>query len=60
MTGNELKNSLKALGVSQRKFAAEADVCEETVSRWIAGKIKVPMLVDKYIKLRLLVREFQT
>ena len=60
MTGDELKRTLKDLGISQRKFAAEIDVREETVSRWMKGKIPVPQVVSKYVGLRLSVHLIQS
>ena len=59
VTGSELKDTLKRLGISQSKFAKEIDVREETVSRWVKGKIPVPQVVSKYVGLKMRVLDLQ-
>ena len=46
-----LKNALWALGWSQAEFAERIGVHENTVSKWMVGKTRIPTPVDAYINL---------
>lgn len=53
MTKEEFKNALKALKLSQSKFAREIDVSHITVNRWANGALDVPGYAAAYLRLRL-------
>jgi transcriptional regulator with XRE-family HTH domain len=53
MTAAEFRETLAALGLTQRAFAAEVLVDIGTVNRWAKGRRPIPGIVDAYL-LRLL------
>jgi transcriptional regulator with XRE-family HTH domain len=42
MTAEQLREALKACGMTQRDFAAMLDLDATTVNRWMCGKAPVP------------------
>lgn len=42
MTAPDLRAALRALGLTQREFAARIGVASNTVNRWVMGTIEVP------------------
>ncbi len=50
MTGQEFKAALKALGLSQRRFAAKIGVEPNTVNRWAVDAVPVPSVVVEYLR----------
>ena len=51
MTGEDLRSYIRAIGITQRRFAAELGVNEHAVKNWIAGRHRVPGPVAAYVAL---------
>jgi DNA-binding transcriptional regulator YiaG len=56
MTGKELRQALKTMGLSQGKFARHIDVSPSTVGRWASNETPVPKLVKLWIDAVLIVK----
>lgn len=50
MTGNELKNKMKELGLTQAGLAEILDVKENTVYRWANDRLPISRTVELAIK----------
>lgn len=48
---NDLKQTLKILGLTQREFARKLGVDHMTVNRWITEKLPVPRYAAAYLEL---------
>jgi len=59
MTNKELKKlALEIYGPRrgwQKAFAEEIGVSEQTVSNWMSGRYPVPLLVQKYLEIRIFI-----
>jgi transcriptional regulator with XRE-family HTH domain len=42
LTGEQLRQFRKRLGLTQEKLGIEVDASQETVSRWERGKLPIP------------------
>lgn len=49
LTGDAFRARLRALDISQRRFAALAGVTTNTVSRWRTGALPVPLWVERLL-----------
>ena len=49
MTGPELRDAMKALGLSQLWLAGRLGVKPLTVNRWAAGRLAVPQYAAAYL-----------
>lgn len=56
MTGLQLRSELKDLGWSQRVLSEKLGVGQDTVSRWITGKVDVPAYATEYLRLVKLIK----
>jgi plasmid maintenance system antidote protein VapI len=50
MTGQELQDSLKQVGISRKDFGQLIDVHYRTVSRWIKQEVPIPKVVALLVK----------
>ncbi|ADV46440.1 helix-turn-helix domain-containing protein [Nitratifractor salsuginis] len=51
MNDYNLKEEIKSLGMTQKEFAANIGVAENTVSQWVRGVIDTPRWVPRMIEL---------
>jgi plasmid maintenance system antidote protein VapI len=51
MTGNDLRNTLAEMKISQGKLSKLLEVDRNTVSRWVTGATPVPGYVDGYLRM---------
>lgn len=49
MTGSELRDALRFLGLTQRGFALWIGYTEGSVSRWVRGQLPIPLVVDRLV-----------
>lgn len=49
MTGDQFRARLRALSLTQRRFAALTGVTTNTVSRWRTGALPVPLWVVRLL-----------
>lgn len=57
MTAAELRQSLDVLGWSQAELARRLKLHQNTVSKWMTGRAKVPGPVAAYVVIRLKLKE---
>lgn len=50
LTGEQVQESIRRLGMRQNEFAACLDVAEETVSRWINGSMLQTRAMDSLLR----------
>jgi plasmid maintenance system antidote protein VapI len=50
MTGQELQDSLKELGLSRKAFGELIGVHYRTISRWIKEEVPIPKVVALLVK----------
>jgi transcriptional regulator with XRE-family HTH domain len=51
MTDTNLKEEIKRLGMTQKEFAENIGVAENTVGQWVRGVIKTPKWAIRMIEL---------
>lgn len=56
MTNVEFRKAQESLGWSNSRISEELGCSAETVSRYRTGKMVVPVLVERYLEYRLLMR----
>lgn len=56
ITGFQLRIELKDLGWSQRVLSEKLGVGQDTVSRWVTGKVDVPTYATEYLRLVKLIK----
>ncbi len=60
MTSDDLKSHLKTLDWSQAEFARRVGVAPNTVYRWMAGLLPMPLWLTSYLDMALMVRRCVT
>lgn len=57
---NIVKQTAKALGMTQKELAKDMGVSEDTVSNWSRGKIETPQWTLRMFKLLLTEKKYNT
>jgi transcriptional regulator with XRE-family HTH domain len=60
MDATGLRESLKALGMSQSELARRLGYTTDAVNRWCMGKVPVPQHVAEHLRVLLLAKEMLT